>query len=158
MAVWSGARLDRALKRAPRVSVFFDTSAVVALHVDTPRAQASPLGALADTDTCVSALALTEALAVIDKLTDEPVLRRDLEDAVRLQWDRYAVVPVDQRGLDRAAVLLREQPLRLADALHLAAAERLPRPITYVTFDPVQIPVALGLGLRRRLDLSGLDR
>ena len=65
---------------------------------------------------------------------------------MRLQWDRYAVVPVDQRCLDRAAVLLREQPLRLADALHLAAAERLPRPITFVTFDPVQIPVALGLG------------
>jgi hypothetical protein len=43
-------------------------------------------------------------------------------------------------------VLLREQPLRLADAIQLAAAERLPRPIRYVTFDPVQIPAALGLG------------
>ncbi|HTH06609.1 MAG TPA: PIN domain-containing protein, partial [Ilumatobacteraceae bacterium] len=62
------------------------------------------------------------------------------------QWDRYAVVPIDQRCLDRAAALMRDQPLRLADALHLAAADRLPRPITYVTFDPAQIPVALSLG------------
>jgi predicted nucleic acid-binding protein len=96
--------------------------------------------------TCVSALALTEALALIGKLTDEPVLQADLEDSLRLQWDRYAVVPVDQRCLDRAAQLMREQPLRLADALHLAAADRLPRPVTFVTFDPAQIPVALSLG------------
>ena len=68
---------------------------------------------------CVSALSLTESLAVIDRLTDEPVLRLDLEDALRLQWDRYAVVPVDQRCLDRAATLLREQPVRLADAIQL---------------------------------------
>jgi predicted nucleic acid-binding protein len=127
---------------------FFDTSAVVALHVDT-RERAVALGAVtaaATSNACVSALSLTEALAVIGKLTDERALQRDLEDALRLQWDRYAVVPVDQRCLDRASELLREQPIRLADAIHLAAADRLPRPVRYVTFDPVQIPVALGLG------------
>lgn len=126
------------------VTVFFDATAVVALHVDTRERQVA-LKAL-DGDTCVSALSLTEALAVIAKLTDEPILQADIEDALRLQWDRYGVVPVDQRCLDRAAALLREQPLRLADALQLAAAERLPHPIRYVTFDPIQIPVALGLG------------
>jgi predicted nucleic acid-binding protein len=129
------------------VTTFFDATAVVALHIDTA---ARPLAerslATAGSEVCVSALSLTEALAVIDRLTDEPALRLDLEDALRGQWDRYAVVPVDQRCLDRATVLLREQPLRLADAIQLAAAERLPRPIHYVTFDPVQIPAALGLG------------
>jgi uncharacterized protein len=126
------------------MSVYFDTSAVMALHIESPlrRLAADALGK----PTCVSALALTEALALIAKLTDEPVVQADLEDALRLQWDRYAVVPLDQRCLDRAAQLLREQPLRLADALHLAAADRLPRPITFVTFDPSQIPVALSLG------------
>jgi len=126
------------------VTVFFDASAVLALHVETP-ARAVAAAAL-ESGTCVSALSLTEALAMVDRLTDEPVLRTDLEDEVRLQWDRYAVVPVDQRCLDRAATLLREQPLRLADAVQLAAAERLPRPLVYVTFDPAQIPVALSLG------------
>jgi predicted nucleic acid-binding protein len=129
------------------VITFFDATAVVALHIDAP---ARPLAerslATASTDVCVSALSLTEALAVVDRLTDEPALRLDLEDAVRGQWDRYAVVPVDQRCLDRATVLLRAQPVRLADAIQLAAAERLPRPLRYVTFDPVQIPAALGLG------------
>ena len=126
------------------MTVFFDTSAVVALHVEVP-ARVVAMSALTDV-TCVSALALAEALALIPKLTDEPVLQADLEDALRLQWDRYAVVPVDQRCLDRAAELMREQMLRLADALHLAAADRLPRPITYVTFDAAQIPVALSMG------------
>ena len=126
------------------MTVFLDASAVVALHVDV-RERRGVLDAL-EPVTCVSALSLTEALAVIDKLTDEAVFRADIEDAIRVQWDRYAVVPVDQRCLDRAATLLREQPIRLADALQLAAAERLPRPVRYVTFDPIQIPVALGLG------------
>jgi predicted nucleic acid-binding protein len=89
---------------------------------------------------------LTEALAVIPRLTDEPVLQADLEDALRLTWDHLAVVPLDQRCLDRAAELMREQPLRLADAMHLAAADRLPRPLTYLTLDPAQIPVALSMG------------
>jgi uncharacterized protein len=127
--------------------VFFDATAVVALHIDTP-ARTVAEQSLADTQSavCVSALSLTESLAVIDRLTDEPALRLDIEDALRLQWDRYAVVPVDQRCLDRAAALLREQPIRLADAIQLGAADRLPRPIRYITFDPVQIPVALGFG------------
>jgi predicted nucleic acid-binding protein len=129
------------------VSVYFDATAVVALHIDTA---ARPVAGQALNDAaaavCVSALSLTEALAVVDRLTDEPALRLDLEDALRLQWDRYAVVPVDQRCLDRASAMLREQPVRLADAIQLSAAERLPHPVRYVTFDPVQIPVALGLG------------
>ena len=126
------------------MSVFFDTSAVLALHIESSLRRLA-IDALDDV-TCVSALALTEALALITKLTGEPVLQADLEDALRLQWDRSAVIPVDQRCLDRAARLLSEQPLRLADALHLAAADRLPRPVTFVTFDPAQIPVALSLG------------
>jgi uncharacterized protein len=72
--------------------------------------------------------------------------RADLEDELRLHWDRLHLVPIDQRCLDRATELMREQPLRLADALHLAAADRLPRPLRYVTLDPAQIPVALSLG------------
>jgi predicted nucleic acid-binding protein len=129
------------------VTVFFDATAVVALHIESAlRPVAAHALAGVDSAVCVSALSLTESLATIDRLTDEPTVRLDLEDALRLQWDRYAVVPVDQRCLDQAAALLREQPIRLADAIQLAAAERLPRPIRYVTFDPVQIPVALGLG------------
>jgi len=138
------------------MTTFFDTSAVVAVHVEMPL-RSIVIAALADAEAeagadadrepvCVSALALTEALAMLGRLSDDVYVQADLEDALRLQWDRYAVAPVDQRCLDRAAELLRAQPLRLADAIHLAAAERLPRPVRYVTFDPAQIPVAIALG------------
>ena len=47
---------------------------------------------------------------------------------------------------DRRRAMARARQIRLTDAIHLAAAERLPRPIRFLTFDPSQIPVALGLG------------
>ncbi|HSB86905.1 MAG TPA: type II toxin-antitoxin system VapC family toxin, partial [Ilumatobacteraceae bacterium] len=128
------------------MTVYLDTSALVGLHLDGP-ARAVVLDALRhDDDWCSSGLTLMEALALVDRVTDERVLRSELEDLVRLTWDRVAVVPVDQRCLDRAGALMREQPLRLADAIHLAAADRLPRPLTFVTFDPAQIPVAISMG------------
>ena len=128
------------------MTLALDTSAFVAAVVDGPHRRIVLEALDADGDWCASALALTEALVLVDRLTDEPVLRADLEDAVRLLWDHLAVVPLDQACLDRAADLARAQPVRLADALHLAAADRLPRPVRYATFDPAQIPVALALG------------
>lgn len=129
------------------MTLALDTSALLALAVEGGE-RAIVLEALAAEPVwCASAMALTEALPAIDRLTDEPILRADLEDAVRLAWDHLHVVPVDQRCLDRAATLARLQPVRLTDAIHLAAAERLPSPVRFITFDPAQIGVALGLGL-----------
>ncbi len=128
------------------MTLYLDASALVAAHLDVPARQVVLDAMTADADWCSSGLTLMESLALIDRVLDEPLLRSDLEDLVRLTWDRVAIVPVDQRCLDRAATLMREQPLRLSDALHLAAADRLPRPIGFITFDPAQIPVALSLG------------
>ena len=129
------------------MTIILDTSALLAVVVDGPE-RPIVLDALdRETVWCASAMALTEALPAIDRLTDDAVLRSDLEDAVRLVWDRLHVVPVDQRCLDRASALSRLQPVRLTDAVHFAAAERLPGPIVFVTFDPAQIGFALGLGL-----------
>lgn len=128
------------------MTVVLDTSALLALAIDGPL-RATTLDAMAGDDVwSVSAMALTEALPAIDRLTDERFLRLDLEDAIRLAWDHLHIVPVDQRCLDRAAALARTQPVRLSDAIHFAAAERMPGPVRYVTFDPTQIGVALGLG------------
>ena len=132
------------------MTLALDTSALLALAVDGPE-RAVVLRAMdVDPIWCASALALTEALPAIDRLTGETVLRTDLEDAIRHAWDHVHIVPIDQRCLDRAANLSRLQPVRLTDAIHFAAAERLPRPVTFVTFDPVQIGVALGLGFEVR--------
>lgn len=127
--------------------LYLDTSAIVSLHIDHPHRHVIANAMRSTGDWCSSAITIVEAVALIDRVVDEPVFRRDLEDLVRLTWDRLAVIPVDQRCLDRAAVLMRSQPLRIGDSLHLAATERLPPPVRFATLDPAQIPVALSLGL-----------
>lgn len=129
------------------MTVALDTSALLALAVDGPARRVVLDAMETDPVWSASALALTEALPTIDRLSEEAILRTDLEDAVRLAWDHLHVVPVDQRCLDRAAALARQQPVRLTSAIHLAAAERMPAPVHFVTLDPAQIGVALGLGL-----------
>ena len=128
------------------MTLYLDSSALVAAVIDG-RGRAMVLDALDhDTDWCVSTMALGEALALIPRLSDEPIIQNDVEDGVRLVFDRCAVVPVDQLCLDRAAEIAREQPVRMGDAIHLAAADRLPRPVRFVTLDAAQIPVAMSLG------------
>lgn len=128
------------------MTVVLDASALLALHIAGSEHDIVARAMNSDTSWCTCAISLTEALAAITRLTDEEVLQDELEEAVRRTWDFLHVVPVDQRCLDDAATLMREQPVGTSNALHLAAATRLPRPIQFVTFDAAQIPVALSLG------------
>lgn len=128
------------------MTVALDSSGLLARFLTGAPGDAARAATAADPDWCASALALTEALMVVDQLDADPSEREDLRRALRDDWERVHVVPVDGRCLDRAAELGRTQPVRTVDAVHLAAADRLPRPVTYVTFDPRQIPVALALG------------
>ncbi|HEY2812734.1 MAG TPA: type II toxin-antitoxin system VapC family toxin [Acidimicrobiales bacterium] len=123
-----------------------DSSALLARYLGGPT-RAIVVGAMtADDDWCACALALTEVLVLVERVGSFEGERNALRRAVRDDWERIHVVPVDQACLDRAAELGRTHPVRTVDALHLAAADRLPRPVTFCTFDPGQIPVALALG------------
>ncbi|MEY2553361.1 MAG: uncharacterized protein QOC57_1221, partial [Ilumatobacteraceae bacterium] len=65
------------------MTVYLDTSALVGLHLDGP-ARAIVLDALAaDAEWCSSGLTLMESLALVDRVTEEPLLRSDLEDLLR---------------------------------------------------------------------------
>lgn len=129
------------------MALALDTSALLARYLDTPAGELVEHAMAADSDWCASELARTEALMAVERLVenrhDRDLLRRALLD----DWQRIHVVPVDTPCLERAAELGRTQPIRSCDAIHLAAADRLPRPASFVTFDPRQIPVALALGL-----------
>jgi predicted nucleic acid-binding protein len=128
------------------VTLALDTSALLARYLGGPAREVVLTAMAADGDWCASALARSEALMMVDRVTELAGEQRALRAAVLDDWERIHVVPVDGRCLDRAAELGRTQPIRTVDAIHLAAAERLPPPITYCTFDPRQIPVALALG------------
>ena len=126
--------------------IALDSSGLLARYLGGPT-RAIVLDAMNhDHDWCASALALTEVLVLAERVGGFEGERDALRRAVRDDWERIHVVPVDQPCLDRAAELARLHPLRTVDAVHLAAADRLPRPVTFCTFDPHQIPVALALG------------
>ena len=128
------------------MTLFLDSTALLARFLEGPSRDAALAAMDADQDWCASSLSLTDALMVVDRLGDDPARTDELRRAIRDDWERINVVPVDQRCLDRAAEIGRTQPVRTVDAIHLAAADRLPRPLDYLTFDPGQIPVAIALG------------
>lgn len=130
------------------MTLALDTTALLARYLLGPSRSVVLAAMAADHEWCASALVLSEALMLGDRMADDIHSRDQIRRAVRDDWERIHVVPVDQRCLDRAAELGRTQPLRTIDALHLAAADRLPRPLSYATFDPNQIPVALSLGFK----------
>jgi uncharacterized protein len=128
------------------VTLMIDTSALLVRYLDVPDRTLVLDAMRADADWCASALALTECLTLLDRIVIDPDDADAARRALRDDWERMCVVPVDQRCLDEAAELGRTQPVRTIDALHLAAARRLPSPVTFLTLDHHQIPVALGLG------------
>ena len=128
------------------MTIALDTTALLARYLDGPYRPVILDAMDADHDWCASALALTEALSLVERLGDDPTRTDDLRRALRDDWERIHVVPLDHRCLDRAAEIGRTQPVRTVDALHLAAADRLPRPLSFATFDPAQIPVAVSMG------------
>ena len=123
-----------------------DTSALVRRYV---RAGGHGLvtEAMAEWPTwCASAVARAETLQALHHVAVTPGQHDRLWQALRADWDRFHVVPVDDRCLVRAVEIGATFRVRSVDAIHLAAADRLPRPVRYLTFDRRQIPAAAALG------------
>lgn len=123
-----------------------DTSALVRRYV---RGSGHGLvtEAMADDDVwCASALARGETLQALHHLAVTPGQHDHLWSQLRRDWDAFHVVPVDDRCLADAVEIGSTFRVRSVDAIHLAAADRLPRPVRYLTFDRRQIPAAAGLG------------
>ena len=85
------------------MTLFLDSTALLARFLEGPSRDAALAAMDADQDWCASSLSLTEALMVVDRLGDDPARTDELRRAIRDDWERINVVPVDQRCLDRAA-------------------------------------------------------
>ena len=128
------------------MTVFVDTSALVRRYVDEPDRELVITTMAGESLWVASAIARTEAMVTLHQVAAGPRQQARLWTSFREDWDAFAVVPVDDRCLGRAAELGSQFGVRLVDAIHLAAADRLPRPIRYLTFDRHQIPAAAALG------------
>ena len=128
------------------MSLFVDTSALVRRYLHD-RHRSLVLDAMGGTDPwCTSALARTEAQLVLHRASVSARQQRALWSALRDEWEAFWVVPLDDRCTARAVELGAPSGLRTADAIHLAAADRLPRPVRSLTFERQQIPAADALG------------
>jgi predicted nucleic acid-binding protein len=128
------------------VSLYVDTSALVRRYLHD-RHRPLVLEVMEGSDAwCASALARTEAQLVLHRASVSSRQQRALWSALRDEWEAFWVVPLDERCTARAVELGATYGLRTVDAIHLAAADRLPRPVRYLTFERQQIPAADALG------------
>ena len=102
----------------------------------------------ADTNWCTSAITLTEAQITLCNSSLNERDRRTAVAGLQSDWERMIVVPVDERCLSRAWEIGCLHGVRTLNAIHLAAAERVPAWSVYLTFDRHQARAAAALGLR----------
>ncbi len=103
----------------------------------------------------VSALAVTELRLLVHRTGLPEPVRHRIAGAIAADLEAMWTVPVDGTCLARAAELGATFGIGTAEAIHLAAADRLPRPTTVVTFDRRLIPTATALGMEVRSPLVG---
>lgn len=123
-----------------------DTSALVRRYLHD-RHRPLVLEAMAGADVwAASSLVRSEAQVALHRASVSPRQQQDLWRELRDEWEAFWVVPLDDRCLARAVELGATYGVRIVDAVHLAAADRLPGPVRYLTFDRRQIPAAASLG------------
>ncbi len=127
------------------MALYLDPSALLRRYVHGGGHQLV-VGAMAtDAEWCTSALTLSECQLALRHMTGSPSQFDRLSGSLQRDWAACWVIPLDDRCLARAAQLGAQFALRTIDALHLAAADRLPRPAAFLTFDRHQIPAATAL-------------
>lgn len=94
----------------------------------------------------VSAMARTEVLLALHQAAGSPDRHRTLWDSVGADWGLFWEVPLDRRCMARATEVGARYGLSAVNAIHLAAADRLPGTVHYLTLDRRQIPAAADLG------------
>ncbi|MFV1989473.1 MAG: type II toxin-antitoxin system VapC family toxin, partial [Acidimicrobiales bacterium] len=143
------------LVRAPRTqrsappkggALMLDSSAFMRRYVNEPGRDLVVTEMAGASTWCAAAITRTEVAAGLHRMAWDEEQRDNLVVSFVRDWEATAVVPIDTRLLTRAAEIASMFALDTVDALHLAAADRLPRPVHFMTFSSSQIPAAAELG------------
>lgn len=137
------------------MTLYVDTSALVRRYLHDRHRGLVVEAMAAEEPWAASSLVRAEAQVALHRAAVSSRQQADLWRALRDEWEAFWVVPLDDRCLARAVELGATYGVRIVDAVHLAAADRLPRPVRYLTFDRRQIPAADALGFEV---VSPLDR
>ncbi len=124
-----------------------DPSALIQRYTGGPHSAVVNTAMDETPDWAISGLAHSELLTALHRIAPDPQTASELTAAARADIDAMVVVPVDERCLARAVELGTLYGLRTVDAVHLAAIDRLPRPLRMATLDFRQIPAATSLDI-----------
>jgi uncharacterized protein len=127
--------------------LFLDTSALIKRYVEEDGTTLVLRRMSEDLEWVVSAVARTEAEITLCRLGFDASVNAAATSSLAADWEHCHVVPMDPACLARAAELGCRYDVRTLDALHLAAADRLPQPLVLLTFDRRQADAARAMGL-----------
>ena len=127
--------------------IFLDTSALVKRYVAESGSDIVLHHMEQDLDWAASVLARTEARVTLCHRGPEGALESPAQKQLAQDWDRFITVPIDPGCLASAEDIGCQQHLRTLDAIHLAAASRLPTSLRFLSFDRRQRDAAVALGL-----------
>lgn len=125
------------------MTLFLDTSALVKRYIE--EGTSSIVSSLMEEDAAwaASSICWAETRMALHRAgfgIDQPEL-------FGVEWEQFDAVPVDGVCLARAAEIGCDHRIRTLDAVHLAAAQTLPPPLSFLTFDERQREAAVALGL-----------
>ncbi|MEM9201618.1 MAG: type II toxin-antitoxin system VapC family toxin [Actinomycetota bacterium] len=132
-----------------------DPSALVQRYTGGPHSSAVNQAMASASTWAISALARAELLMALHRIAPDAAAAATLTASARADLDAMVVVPIDERVLSRAVELGTLYGLRTNDAVHLAALDRLPRPLGLATLDARQIPAAVSLDIEVVTPLEG---
>lgn len=127
--------------------LFLDTSALVKRYVEEEGTPLVLRRMADDEEWAVSAIARAEAELALCRLGFDPSASADMWHRLGDDLARCHVVPLDPACLERAAEVGCRHGVRTLDAVHLAAADRLPRPFVLLTFDRRQAEAARAMDI-----------
>lgn len=137
------------------MTLALDPSALVWRYVPGPHRALVDEAMASDPRWCMSDLGRSELLLALHRVAGDPWTAAELAAAARADLDAMITVPVDRRCLARAVELGNQFGLRTVDAVHLAALDRLPRPLKFATLDRRQIPAAVALDMEIVTPIEG---
>lgn len=124
-----------------------DTSALIKRYIEEPHSDWLVEAMADDPDWGASMLLACEAPVVVARNAGSVAELGAVDQRLTADLDRFRFVPVDADCLVNAVSIARGFALRTLDAIHLAAARRLPETCRYVTFDRSQAKAAGEMGL-----------
>jgi len=119
-----------------------DNSALMKRYVPEPGSEVVAHLMRSDPEWSASAICAVETRIGLCRLE----LAEEKEAAFAADWELFDSLPVDDDCLARAAEIGCDHGVRTLDAIHLAAAERIPPPLSFLTFDDRQREAAEALG------------